>query len=175
MIQKDNNTYRESIFGRKEKCQIAPLYNVVQDEILKARIKNCLGWYIEHAEKYKLLYKILGTVGLILPLVITVINSFRPVYWNTNCRTNVITILSALTSLVAGLQAFFSFQEKWILYRSTAEEIKRELTLYHAGTLNADDLYKFVVKVEQVMAQERIEWIRLGRNTQESAGSEEKK
>lgn len=162
-------------FGRKEKRQVEPLYKTIDDSILSTRIRTCLEWYIEDAAKYKFLCKTLGIIGIILPLVITVINAWRPVGEIDNLRANTITILSAITSFIASLQAFLSLQEKWILYRSTAEEIKRELTLYRAGIHNNDALYSFVVKIEQIMAQEKEEWIRLGTKLNDnSAGGDAK-
>lgn len=172
MEQNKKRKYILNPFGRKEKYQVEPLYNSIGDEILKARIKNCLEWYIEDAAKYKMMCKILGIIGIILPLVITVINSWRPVNLNTDLRANLITVLSAVTSFIASLQAFLALQEKWILYRSTAEEIKRELTLYHAGVLNNDALYQFTVKIEQVMAQEKEEWLRLANKLKENSNNQ---
>lgn len=148
-----------------EKSNVSTLYNDIGNEKLKERIRTCLEWYIEKAAFYKRWFCILSVISIIMPLLITVLNNVCVEIDECLIR-NSITICSVIASLSTAFLAFFKFQEKWILYRTTAEEIKKELVLYSANQSD-EELKKLVIKIEGCMDKERSEWFLLAKNLDE--------
>lgn len=143
------------VFRRKEKEEkedFEKLYQNIPNEVLKARIKSSGNWYIERAIRFKRLFEILGLISIILPLIISILNNFE--------KTNLaVSICALLTALVTSLLTFTKCREKWTLYRTTIEQIKRELTLYWVDELNDEKLKELAIKIEDIMAQEHKVWI----------------
>lgn len=91
-----------------------------------AQVESRLNWYDRKATRARAAYltaKIieLGAASLI------------PIVALTGTEPLVIAGLGALIAVVAGVEQLFRFQETWINYRRTAEALRNELFLYHAG------------------------------------------
>lgn len=151
-------------FGEKEKENTRILYCDIPDENLKGRIQASLDWYIEKATKYKFYFYLFSIITIALPLVVTILNNLCTKESISCCVQNAITVCSVLTTLVASMLTFLKLQEKWLLYRSTAEEIKRELSLYLAQKSENEELRKLMLRVEEHMSGERKEWFILSKD-----------
>lgn len=153
-------------FGKKEKESVRILYSDLGDDKLQSRVESCLNWYIEAASKYKFGFYLFSLISIIMPLFVTVLNNFCTGTETASCFIrNAITVCSVLATLVASILTFFKLQEKWLLYRTTAEEIKRELSLYLAGKTGDKDIENLMFTIEEHMSQERKEWVVLSRDS----------
>lgn len=157
-------------YGKKEKGNITDLYSVISNDVLEERIKTCIEWYIEKASMYRVYFYIFSIISIVMPLIITIVNN--GVVWSVDSSRarNVVTICSAIASLAASFLAFFKFQEKWLLYRSTAEEMKAELSQFQAGKLTDESEKQLILKLEEHMRKERTEWFLLN---SESSGNQD--
>ncbi len=98
------------------------------EEICRIRTEYSMEWYIRKAVFNKWLYYIFSFVGMLCPLINVVLAS---------CQADndvAIVILSAATTLSASLLAVTNAKLKWENYRSAAEFLKREYTLFQART-----------------------------------------
>jgi hypothetical protein len=62
---------------------------------------------------------------------------------------------------IGGLLSLYRFQEKWVEYRVTAENLKREKYFFLTGTApyEADDKFQILVmRVEAILAAENVQW-----------------
>jgi len=98
------------------------------EELCKIRTEYSMEWYIRKAVFNKWLYYIFTFLGSLCPLVNVVLASCQV---DTNMA---IVILSAVTTLSASILAISNARLKWENYRSAAEFLKREYTLFQART-----------------------------------------
>ena len=74
-------------------------------------------------------------------------------------------LVTALLSLMTGLQQLFRFKELWTTYRATAEALKRELNYYKADVHDYSEKTEeqkrtvFVDRTEAILAQENALWV----------------
>lgn len=146
--------------GKKnEKKDFQILYQSISNDILKERIRITGEWYINNAYLYKWLYYIVGFAGIAIPVVVTVVNG---VCCKSSDFVQIFTIIaSSITALAAAFLSFSKCHEKWTLYRMTLENIKRELALYWAGSVNEENLKTLVIKLEKYMEEENMEWMNI--------------
>ena len=159
----------EMFFGkqeRNEKADFEELYKGISNEVFRARIKSAGNWYIERAIRLKKWFYIFEVISIILPLVISGLNS----YGKANMM---VTICALLTTLVTSILAFTKWREKWMLYRTTIEQMKRELTLYWVNGPNDEKTKELAKTIEAIMAQEHEMWIYYSKNRSEQADKTE--
>ena len=76
-------------------------------------------------------------------------------------RPVAVTVLAAVIVVLEGARHVYQFQEHWITYRSTAEELKHERYLYlaHAGPYTGDDRHdQLAERLEGLISQEHAKW-----------------
>lgn len=132
------------------------LYKNIENEVIRERIRTTGQWYIENAIRYKYYFYTLSIVGIVLPLIISSVNVLGCDY--KNLIRIVTTIASAIVSLSTGILTFMKCGEKWTLYRSTIEMMKRELTLYWVNAADEKALENLVYKLEKIMDKEHNKW-----------------
>lgn len=132
------------------------LYKNIENEVIRERIRTTGQWYIEHAIRYKYYFYTLSIVGIVLPLLISSVNVLGCDY--KNLIRIVTTIASAIVSLSTGILTFMKCGEKWTLYRSTIEMMKRELTLYWVNATDEKALENLIYKLEKIMDKEHNKW-----------------
>ena len=112
------------------------------------------------------------TIEIILSVTIPALAPYA------DSKSPVINILIALIGItiasIAGVLKIYKFQEKWINYRSTAEDLKREKLMYLTETgfygKNLDKDKKFnslVNRVESILSNENIKWQELASNNEQ--------
>lgn len=153
---------------KEEKRDFEKLYHNIPNEELKSRIGATGNWYIERATRCKRWFYFLEIVSIILPLLTTFLNG---------CQNNniAVTVCALLTALVTSVLSFTKCREKWTLYRTTIEQIKRELTLFWVDKPNDEKMKELSERLEGIMAQEHKVWIRYAKeqNGQEKREQEE--
>lgn len=109
--------------------------NKTPEEICRLRTKYTMEWYIRKATLNKRIYYGLSIIGVLCPLVNVVLASCE-----SECNVGII-IASSVTSLAASLLAITNARLKWENYRTAAEFLKREYTLFqaHAGVYRYEE------------------------------------
>lgn len=108
--------------------------DIPSKEICRERTLDCLRWYSRKAVFYKRFFFLLSIINIAAPLISTYLTSC----WKDSLAGSV---LAGLTTFSASMLALFNVREKWITYRSVAEYLKSQYTLYCAKSspYNNDD------------------------------------
>ena len=158
---------------KKEKEDFKYLYKGIENEVVRERIRASGEWYIEHAIKYKRKFYIFSIIGIVAPLLITVINSKGGATEGT-CFFN-IRVVTAICSVLASFSSTFlaisKCKEKWTIYRNAVEQIKNALTLYaiEKGDENKR-LERLVERTESIMQEEQDRWNTIVKERKEADG-----
>jgi hypothetical protein len=130
------------------------------------RLEQQIRWYGRAARRSRLGYLSLRLLTLCAAAAITVLSmtSWAPPGWQPTWLPG---ILGALIALLEGIQGLFRWRDQWLMYRATAEGLKREHSLYlaqagpYAGSASPDALALLAVRAEQLMTSENTSWRQL--------------
>lgn len=131
----------------------------IENKDIKNRIEYLLNWYSKRAKQCKRRYYVFASVGIIGPTLVTLISSYKCV--DLSC---LIPIISAISSICAGILVLTRWQEGWIRYRETLECIQSEINNYLAdivGISNVEKIQKdrdFVKNIEKIVLNENKKW-----------------
>ena len=138
------------------------MYEGIQNDVVRERIKASGEWYIERATKYKRIFFILSAIGIIAPLLVTVIISAGLNHTDGGSDMAVrivIAACSALASFSSTFMVVLKCKEKWTNYRNTVEQIKSELVYYSIDEeTDCERLKKLVDRTEKIMREEHGRW-----------------
>ena len=131
------------------------------DEYLKNRYYNQLFYYKGASSKNQKYYKNFQWT-LIIVSTITTILAALPRSDNFNVQYVLVVTAALVTILTAGLKTF-QYQELWISYRVTAEQLKPEIFYYEFnvgdyGEAGVDKENLFVTRVEGILSKEHESW-----------------
>jgi hypothetical protein len=130
------------------------------DKYLKDRYEDQLKWYDDKAKKNKKYYILFQTIVIILALIAPVIVGFGEI---EGIYKIVAVSISSLVAIGTSLMKTFKYQENWILYRTTAETLRKEIQYYdwELGEYGTADNRRqhFVNRVESILSQENTQWI----------------
>lgn len=132
-------------------------YGLSPQIICEKRTIYCLNWYAKKAIHYRFLFFLLSIMNIAAPLI----SGLLLTYLN---KGFISTILSALTSLSASLLALFNVRDKWTSYRSAAEYIKQQYTLYiiKAAPYHTSECHSiYLSTIEDYMANVHSHWYRV--------------
>lgn len=142
-------------------------YGMCKEDICRIRTRYCVEWYTRKAIQYKYLFRFLSVFNILLPQI-----SAIAVLW---CQCSIVsTIMTALVSVFTALLALLNVKDKWTSYRSAAEYIKRQYSLYciKEPPFQGDDAHGiYLSMLEQYMTEEHSHW----KEMQKKEYSEEKK
>lgn len=143
------------------------------EEYIVERVDNQIAWYSRKSALNKKYY--MWTNGLIIffgamiPFIAGADGS--QVVGKTGMQASfIVALLGVFTATFTGLSALMKFQEKWTIYRTTAEALIREKLLYttatapyHRGT-TAYNL--FVTNIESILSTENSSWSQMMNNSE---------
>jgi hypothetical protein len=118
------------------------------------RLEDQIGWYSRKSREAQRLYKWLKLLEIAVAAALPVVAAVHSPVWVTGGLAAVIVVLE-------GAQHVYQFQEHWITYRSTAEELKHERYLYvaQAGPYADDDRHsQLAERLEGLVSQEHARW-----------------
>ena len=150
----EKNNLHEKLYDKDDKP-------VIENEYLLKRFEQSVLWYIKNANNCKIWYFALSIVGIVLPLSIPILNLFN----DSSYVKLLITLVSVFTSFVTALLSLLKSHDKWINYRSVAEALQTELTLYiskcgdYADSTQEERNQLFAERIETLMGNEHIKWI----------------
>lgn len=155
----------------KEKDDIKILCGIITDEVLQKRLRGSMEWYMKNAVKNKRRFYILSFMTIVMPLLTTLFNAWMGI--SEAYAKNIVSLCSMLAALAASALCLLKCQEKWILYRTTVEKMKKMLSMYRAVQLGEDELIKLMRALEDCMDNERVKWQDLRENPRDNTNSDE--
>lgn len=144
--------------AKEEKADFELLYNQLPNDKIKNRIKSTGEWYIKKALFYKRLFHAFSIISIVAPALATALTGMND---GSDAMKVSIIICTSITSVVTSFLAFSKCRDKWTLYRTTIEFIKRELSLYWGGNCGDEMLKDLVTRLEDIIASEQKDWIEL--------------
>ncbi len=119
------------------------------------RLDNQISWYGKKSAYNKLRFRICQLIVIVASAVIPIINLGIPLTGSSPYQALGITaILGGVITIVTALSQMDTYFETWVLYRTTAEALKRERFLY---INNAADYSALSEEVKNKLLVERIE------------------
>lgn len=139
-----------------ERDGIEKLCSAIEDAILRNRIQGCMEWYLKKAVYYRRIFYILSIMTIAMPLLTTMTNSLEGI--SDAVAKNMVSGFSMMAALAASALCLFKCQEKWTLYRTTLERMKKILSLYCAGKFGDDGVNYLISELEECMDAEHSKW-----------------
>ena len=106
------------------------------------------------------MYKIFSLVEIVVAAIVPFFAGLTKL--NTAGFIPILTgIFGVLVVILKGVEKLFRFQENWITYRTTVEQLKREKILFDTHTSpydGPDAFYKFVENFEAALQNENRIW-----------------
>ena len=127
------------------------------DDYLQKRIDDQIKWLSSASGKNQQWFKKLRAAEIVMGCAIAYLVShadLMPIQVLTGA-------MGVAVATIGGLLSLYRFQEKWIEYRITAENLKREKFFFLTGTApyDADDKFQILVtRVEAILAAENVQW-----------------
>lgn len=116
------------------------------------RLDEQLKWHSRKARQNKLRYRFYQITIMIISAIIPLVNLIEIPVIDTETRI-ISSILGAAILIITGLTQLEKYQENWIIYRTTAELLKKEKYFYENGVdeySGLDDVAKRKLLVERV-------------------------
>ena len=131
------------------------------NEYLEKRYYEQLKYYDSSSKKNQKRYKNIQWILIILSTVTTILAAL-PKTEHFDFKYLIVISAALVTILTSGLKTF-QYQELWVNYRSTMEQLKPEIYYYNFGVgdygkPDADKECIFVSRVEQILSKEHTEW-----------------
>lgn len=140
------------------------------------RVDGNIAWYSRKSSQSQALYKSLKLSQIVIAAVIPVVSALT-LASEDSAGPIATGILGMLIVITEGIQSTFQPLEKWLLYRSTAEALKRERNLFfdlagpYEGLTEPAARKLFVAKIEDLMTAENQRWQATSRSNPEPAGA----
>jgi hypothetical protein len=130
------------------------------------RLEKQIRWYSGVAGRCRLFYIASRLVTMLAALVITIVSitGWAPPGWQAPWLPG---ILGAVVVLVESVQGLFRWRDQWLMFRATAEGLKRERSLYaaragpYAESAVANPLPLLAERTEELAASENATWRQL--------------
>jgi hypothetical protein len=132
------------------------------NEYLEKRYYDQLKYYGKASGKNKKKYQNFQWILIIFSTLTTILAALPSTIGNFDLKYIVIATAALVTILTAGLKTF-QYQELWVNYRSTIEQLKPEIFYYkfsvgEYGQAGVDKESLFVTRVEQILNKEHDVW-----------------
>jgi hypothetical protein len=132
------------------------------EEYLSKRYFDQLSYYESASGKNKKKYKNFQWILIIFSTLTTILAALPSNIGNFPLKYVVVATAAIVAILTAGLKTF-QYQELWVNYRSTIEQLKPEIYYYkfNVGEYSQDGVDKetlFVSRVEQILNKEHDVW-----------------
>lgn len=129
-----------------------------EEAYLQDRLEDQIAWYDAKSQHNQRWFKRFGLIQIIAAALIPLCSGLLvewPYYpW-------VVGLLGVLVAVLASLVTLNKYQENWIQYRTTAEQLKHEKFMYltHTAPYHENDAFnKLVMRVEDLISKENSRW-----------------
>ncbi len=132
-------------------------------KFMKERYEDQLEWYEKKAKKNKQIYMYLQFILIVFSMVVPIIIVINYILTTSTVLQWIAIMMSIVVAILVSSLKAFNFQENWVSYRTTAENLKKELVFFRAETgpyINIQDIESlFVQRVESFISQRHTSWI----------------
>jgi hypothetical protein len=128
------------------------------EEYLQERVEDQIQWLSRKSGWNQSCFKKLRAVEIVLGCAIALLVGYADVHAWVKVAAGA---LGVAVAAIGGLLALYRFQENWVEYRMTAENLKREkfLFLTQAPPYEGDDRFPcLVARVETILGAENAKW-----------------
>lgn len=127
-------------------------------DITLARLEDQIVWYDEKARKSQRWFKLIKFAELVLAAGLPLFAVFG-FPWGTEATA----AMGATLVILQGVEQLFQFQQNWISYRTTCEQLKHEKYLFHAGagpySRPQRPAKRLADRIEGLISQEHSKWV----------------
>lgn len=127
------------------------------NDYLQERIDDQIKWLSSASGKNQQWFKKLRAAEIVMGCAIAYLVSHAgllPIQVLTGA-------MGVAVAAIGGLLSLYRFQEKWVRYRVTAENLRRDKFFFLTGTApyDADEKFQILVtRVEAILAVENVQW-----------------
>lgn len=128
-----------------------------EQEYLKTRLDDQLGWYERKADIARRRYKLLRALEFVAAALVPVAVVLGVTVYHRIAAAS----LGALAAAASGFQSVNRYQENWVEYRAVAERLKSERFAFLTKTApydGEDRLQVLVEHVERIFDGEHASW-----------------
>jgi Protein of unknown function (DUF4231) len=125
-----------------------------RDDILWQQLNAQFRWYERAATRNRLSYQVLKVVAIVFAAAVAVLAAAA-------APAAVTAALAAGVVVLEGVQQVFQFHSNWLIYRATAEALRKNAFLYvaRAATYSAEGRRERLAEVvRDVTTKENISW-----------------
>lgn len=145
-------------YFKEEKEYIAKITERLPNDGTKDFVNNYLNFYIHKAASNRHIYYLMRVLEVSLPAICSTIIALKKCLNMNDCFIEKLTIvLSLITTVLLGLNIGETCKEKWIHYRSSAEQCKIEIENYLIDE-NPEHLKKYLNNFQDVHKAETRQW-----------------
>ena len=138
---------------------------MTEEQYFQERIDDQIDWFGKKSSYNQKMYKRLVLVEILLSVSIPFATSFIGVDTDNNIKVKlIIGAMGVVIALIAGIMSVYKFQELWVNYRATSETLQREKYMYltrsgmYEENLTSRPYNDFVMRVENILSEENINW-----------------
>lgn len=136
------------------------------EDYLRERVDEQIQWMADKSRYNKSSHRFLRLIQISLGVLVTAVGPYTTVF---RYGSQVTTALGAIISLAAAWEAVNDYQNNWIRYRRTLEDLERERLYYqtssgpyrHGMEASSEEeaaFALFVTRVEALLGQELDSW-----------------
>ena len=145
-----------------EQKYLESLCDLVEDKVIAARLRYLFDWYERKANENRKRYNLFRALSYLLPCLIT-LTSLYVVFFGELWGSTISATISVALAFVNHQVDHYRYYENMVRYRSTAEKLKRETSLYLNGCAPYDgnqaaNRRAFAYNIEQYSAAELAGW-----------------
>src|SRR5918994_1012903 len=136
------------------------------------RFERQVNWYHQKATDSRIIFYVCQALIIVFGAIVPIINVVGPNTTDNLAIRITSSILGSLITIIAGFNQLLKAQESWILFRSTAENLKKEYHLfmqrsreYSDPNLDEQQINKlFIDRAETIMSAEGSRYSSLRQN-----------
>ncbi len=130
-----------------------------QEKYIKERLDDQIDWYSRKSKRSQTWFKSLRILEILAAASIPFLAGY--VSETTPTLKVIVGFLGVLVAVIAGVISINKFQEIWIQYRTTSENLKHHKYLYltQSNPYAGEDAFKLLVETtESLISQENAGW-----------------
>lgn len=144
--------------------------HMTPEDYLKDRLNDQIDWYDRKGGINKKMYQRCQLIQIIMASLITLSAIFE--VFDYDWISFLVPVLGAIVAIVSGVLGLYKFQENWVEYRTTSEQLKYEKYLFLTNSEpyhEPESFHLLVGRVEGLISKQNSSWFQ---NTKEVAEGE---
>ena len=133
---------------------------MTEDQYLTTRLEEQLAWYDRKSSWNQQWFRRTQLVQIVVSALIPFISGLGAIIPNTWGLT-LVGALGIVIAVATATSTLYKFQENWVQYRATAEQLRHERFMFLTGVepYNNNGSFDFLVqRVEGIIAKENAAW-----------------